>query len=86
MALTEETKQDKIEAVGDFKIVQVRTVTIIKRDGAEISRSYHRHTIAPNISADDLANESAEVQAVCNAVHTNKIKTAYTTFLENQGV
>jgi len=86
MALTEETKQDKIEAVGDFKIVQVRTVTIIKRDGVEISRSYHRHTIAPDISADDLANESAEVQAVCNAVHTDEIKTAYATHLENQGV
>ena len=86
MALTEETIQDKIEIVGDYKIVQVRTATIIKRDGTEISRSFHRHSVTPNISADDLANESAEVQAICNAVHTDAIKTAYATHLENQGI
>jgi len=86
MALTEETVQDKIEVVGDYKIVQVRTATVIKKDGTEISRSFHRHTVAPNISADDLANESTEVQAICNAVHTDAIKTAYATHLENQGV
>ena len=62
MALTEETVQDKIEIVGDFKHVQVRTATVIKRDGTEISRSFSRHVVAPNISADDLANESTEVQ------------------------
>ena len=86
MALTEETVQDKIEVVGDYKMVQVRTATVIKRDGTEISRSYHRHVVAPNINADDLANESAEVQAICNAVHTDAIKTAYATHLENQEV
>ena len=86
MALTEETIQDKIEIVGDFKHVQVRTATVIKRDGEEISRSFHRHVVAPNISADDLANESAEVQAICNVVHTDAIKTAYATHLENQEV
>ena len=86
MALTEETIQDKIEIVGDFKHVQVRTATVIKRDGTEISRSFHRHVVAPNISADDLANESAEVQAICNVVHTDAIKTAYATHLENQEV
>jgi len=86
MALTEETLQDKIEVVGDYKMVQVRTATVIKKDGKEISRSFHRHTVAPNISADDLANESTEVQAICNAVDTDAIKTAYATHLENQGV
>ena len=86
MALTEETIQDKIEIVGDYKIVQVRTATVIKRDGKEISRSFHRHIVKPNISADDLANESTEVQAICNAVHTDAIKTAYATHLENQEV
>ena len=86
MALTEEIIQEKIEIVGDFKHVQVRTATVIKRDGTEISRRFHRHTIAPNISIDDLANESAEVQAICNAVHTDAIKTAYATHLENQGI
>jgi len=86
MALTEETIQDKIEVVGDYKMVQVRTATVIKRDGTEISRSYHRHVVAPNISADDLANESTEVQSICNAVHTDAIKAAYATHLENQEV
>ena len=86
MALTEETIQDKIEVVGDFKHVQVRTATVIKRDGTEISRTFHRHVVAPNISADDLANESAEVQAIFNAVWTDAIKTAYATHLENQGI
>ena len=86
MALTEETIQDKIEIVGDFKHVQVRTATVIKRDGTEISRSFSRHVVAPDISADDLANESAEVQAICNVVHTNAIKTAYAEHLANQEV
>ena len=86
MALTEETIQDKIEVVQPYSIVQVRTATVIKRDGTEISRSYHRHVVAPNISADELANESTEVQAICNAVHTDAIKTAYATHLENEGV
>ena len=81
MSLTEETIQDKIEAVGDFKHVQVRTATIIKKDGTEISRSYHRHVLAPDA---DISGESAEVQAVCNAVHTDAIKAAYATHLENQ--
>jgi len=83
MALTEETVQDKIEVVGDYKIVQVRTATVIKKDGTEISRSYHRHVVAPDA---DISNESAEVQAICNAVHTDAIKTAYTKHLESQEV
>ena len=81
MALTEETVQDKIEVVGDFKHIQVRTATVIKKDGVEISRSFHRHVVAPNISADDLANESADVQAIAAQVHTNAIKTAYAAHL-----
>ena len=84
MALTEETVQDKIEIVGDFKDVQVRTATVIKRDGTEISRSFSRHVVAPDISADDLANESAEVQAVCAAVHTDEVKAAYAAHLAAQ--
>ena len=86
MALTEETIQDKIEIVGEFKKIQVRTATVIKRDGEEIGRSFHRHVVSPDISADDLANESAEVQAICNAVHTDAIKTAYAEHLANQEV
>ena len=83
MALTEETIQDKIEVVGDYKIVQVRTATVIKRDGTEISRSFARHTVAPDA---DISNESAEVKAICNAVHTDAIKTAYAKHLESQGI
>jgi hypothetical protein len=82
--LTEETVQDKIEVVGDFKHVQVRTATVIKRDGVEISRSFSRHVVAPDISSTDLANESTEVQAICNAVHTQAVKDAYAAHLAAQ--
>ena len=84
MALTETEVQDKIEIVGDFKHIQVRTATVIKRDGTEISRGYHRHVVAPDISTDDLANESTEVQAICAAVHTDAVKTAYAAHLAAQ--
>ena len=79
--LTEETVQDKIEIVGDFKHVQVRTATVIKRDGTEISRGYSRHVVAPDA---DITGESAEVQAICNAVHTDTIKAAYAAHLAAQ--
>ena len=78
MALTEETQQDKLEIVGDFKMIQVRTATVIKRDSVEISRSFHRHVVAPN---DDISGESADVQALSNLVHTDAIKTAYAAHL-----
>ena len=74
MALTERTEEDKIEIVGPFRAVQVRTATIIERDGVEISRSFHRHVVNPG---DDTTNESAEVQAICAAVHTADIIAAY---------
>lgn len=77
MALTEETEEDKIEVVGKYKYVQVRTATIIKKDGVEISRSFSRHVVAPN---DDISGQSAQVQAICNAVHTQEIKDAYAAF------
>jgi hypothetical protein len=50
MAITKEIVQDKIEVVGDFKMIQVRTATIIKEDGVALSRSYHRHTLVPTSS------------------------------------
>ena len=81
MALTEETVQDKIEIVGDFKMVQVRTATVIKRDGEEISRNFHRHVVAPDA---DITSESTEVQAICNAVHTQEIKDAYVAYLASE--
>ena len=81
MSLTEETVQDKIEIVGEYKIIQVRNATVIKKDGKEISRSFHRHIVVPNA---DISGESAEVKAICNAVHTDKIKTAYKKHIESQ--
>ena len=81
MALTEETVQDKIEIVGDYKHVQVRTSTVIKRDGTEISRGYHRHVVAPDA---DISGESTEVQAICNVVHTQTVKDAYAAHLAAQ--
>ena len=83
MALTESTIQDKIEIVGDFKHVQVRTATVIKRDDVEISRSFSRHVVSPNA---DITGESAEVQAICTAVHTTEVKAAYAAHLASQEV
>ena len=83
MALTESTIEDKIEVVGEFKHVQVRTATVIERDGVEISRSFSRHVVAPN---DDITGESTEVQAICNAVHTQAVKDAYAAHLASQEV
>jgi len=74
MALTEESFADKIEVVGEFAHVQVRTATVIKRDGEEISRSFHRHVVAPG---DDYSAEDAKVQAICAAVHTQDVIDAY---------
>ena len=74
MALTEETVQDKIEIVGDYKIIQIRTATIIKKDGVEISRTFHRHVVAPD---SDTSGESDDVKAIAAQVHTDAIKTAY---------
>jgi len=84
MALTEETTQDKIEIVQPHSMVQVRTATVIKRDGVEISRSFSRHVVAPDISATDLANESTEVQGICATVHTQAVKDAYAAHLAAQ--
>jgi hypothetical protein len=79
--LTERTVEDKIEIVGDYKHIQVRTATVIERDDVEISRSFSRHVVAPDA---DITGESAEVQAVCAAVHTQAVKDAYTAHLEAQ--
>jgi len=77
MAITKRTEQDKIEVVGTHKIIQVRTATIIEEDGVELSRSFHRHTVAPDISSTDLANESADVRAMAAQFHTDAVKKAY---------
>ena len=80
MAITKELIQDKIEVVGDFKHIQVRTATVIKEDGKEISRSFHRHVVSPN---SDSTNESADVKAMVAQFHTDEIKKAYADHLKN---
>ena len=74
MALTKRTEQDQIEVVGQFKHIQVRSVTIVEEDGTEISRTYHRHVIAPD---SDSSGESADVRAMVSQFHTDEVKVAY---------
>ena len=78
MALTKETQIGKIEVVGKYKSVQVRTDTVIIEDGNELSRKYHRHALNPDAV---ITAEHSEVQAVCNAVWTQDVKDAYATFM-----
>jgi|TARA_R100000734_G_C3258944_1_gene58204 hypothetical protein len=83
MAITKETEIAKIEVVGQYKAIQVRTDTVIKEDDKEISRSPHRHTIHPDM---DISAEDAEVQAVANAVWTDAVKSAWADFKANQTI
>ena len=81
--ITKELKEDKIEVVGDYKAIQVRTATVIKEDGVELTRSFHRHVVH---CTDDISEQSAEVQAIGNAVWTDELKADYQTFLDNQNL
>ena len=73
MALEKSTKDDKIEIVdvGDWKNIQVRTATIVTDDGAELSRSFHRHVVNPN---DDVSGESDEVKSLASLYFTDERK------------
>jgi hypothetical protein len=75
--LTETTIVDKIEIVGEFRQVGVRTATVILRDGEEVTRTYHRSVIAPG---DDYSKESEEVRAVCSSLHTPELVSKYAAF------
>ena len=92
MALTKETTEDKIEVVGDYKAIQIRTATVIKDDGTEISRSFHRKVIHPCVKSDntwsdyDTSSESTEVQAIASAVWTDAVKTAYKAMVDAQSI
>ena len=93
MAITKTIIVDKTEVVSlgstyssdDWKNVQVRTATVIKEDGVELSRSYHRHVLEPGTVAvgstaltdTNISSEDAGVQAICNAVWTSSVKEAY---------
>jgi len=87
MAITKELTEDKIEVVGDYKTIQVRTATVIKEDGVELSRSFHRHAVecVSSVQNDDdswthtdtdVSGESTEVQGIASAVWTDAVKTA----------
>ena len=87
MAITKEIIEDKIEIVGDYKAIQVRTATIIKEDNVELTRSFHRHVLdcVLSVKNDDnswthtdtnVSSESAEVQAIATAVWTTAVKNA----------
>ena len=95
MALTKTTENDKIEIVNKWAI-QIRSATIIKEDGKELSRSFHRKTLQPgtlkggdgsdkdDLVATDISGEDTDVQAICNAAWTAQVKTDFTAFLVAQ--
>ena len=73
MALIEKQIVDLVEIVENGTI-QVRTATIIERDGTEIAKTYHRHVVSPG---DDVSNEDAKVQSIANAIWTEEVIAAY---------
>jgi hypothetical protein len=73
MALTEKTIIDKIEII-ENNCIQIRTATIIEKDGIELNRSFHRHVVTP---IEDISNEDAKVKAIANAIWTDEIISAY---------
>ena len=81
MAITKEVRCDKIEVVGDYKAVHCREATIIKEDGVELSRSFHRHVLTPD---SDISGEPQETQDICNAVWTDEVKASWATFQAEQ--
>jgi len=87
MAITKTLENDKIEVVNKWNI-QVRTATVIKEDGVELTRSFNRKALAPgtldgsdNLVETDISGEDADVQAICNAAWTSQVKTDFTAFL-----
>tara|TARA_R100000687_G_scaffold77218_1_gene69605 strand:+ start:228 stop:491 length:264 start_codon:yes stop_codon:yes gene_type:complete len=82
MAIIKETEIGKMEIVSAFKHIQVRTDTVIKEDGIELSRTYHRHVVTPDISAEKLALEHVEVQTIANSgIWTQAVKDAWAAHL-----
>lgn len=81
MALIEKTIVDKIEIVENSSI-QVRTATVIEKDGVELTRTFHRHVVTPGA---DITNEDPKVQAIANAIWTDEVITAYQE-LQNKNV
>ena len=83
MAITKTTEIGKIEVVGEYKAVQVRTDTVIKEDDKEISKSFHRHVLTPGT---DLSDQSEEVQGIAAVVWNEDLIASYNELLENQNL
>ncbi len=84
MALTKTTEEDKIEVVGEYKLVHVRTATVIKEDGTELTRSFHRKVLNPgtldssnNLVSTHISGESTEEQGICNTVWSSTVKDSW---------
>tara|TARA_Y100001963_G_C6688304_1_gene403343 strand:- start:134 stop:418 length:285 start_codon:yes stop_codon:yes gene_type:complete len=84
MSLTKTTETDRLEIVGPYKAVQIKDAIVIKEDGTEVSRSFHRKVLTPgtldasdNLVATDISGETSEIQSVCNSVWTQSVKDAW---------
>ena len=91
MALTESLEYDKIEIVTQWKHVQVRQATVVKKDGVEIARSFHRYVLTPgtldasdNLVSTDISGQPTDIQGVCNALWTDAVKSSWKTRLIEQ--
>ena len=91
MALTESIEYDKIEIVTQWKHVQVRQATVVKKDGVEIARSFHRYVLTPgtldasdNLVNTDISGQPTDIQGVCNALWTDAVKSSWKTRLIEQ--
>ena len=91
MALTESLEYDKIEIVTQWKHVQVRQATVVKKDGVEIARSFHRYVLTPgtldasdNLVNTDISGQPTDIQGVCNALWTDAVKSSWRTRLIEQ--
>ena len=83
MALSESIEYDKIEVVGQYKAVQVRKATVIKKDDKELTRSFERYVLHPDA---DVSKEPAEVKAICDAAWTDEVKKSWKTFQESNSL
>ena len=79
MAITKEIEHDRIEVITNYKKVQCREATVIKEDGVEISRIFHRYILHPD---EDISGQTQEIQDICNVVWTDEVKAAWTVFQE----
>ena len=85
MALSESIEYDKIEIIGQYKVVQCRKATVIKKDGNELSRSFHRYVLEPDMDLSQRS-EPNEVVAICNAVWTQEVKDAWKAYQESSSL